>query len=129
MRVLQQVMFDYNAYTPIYRHAYEILQMYNVPDYTANLCVVPGNDPRRYNLPTADEVGVILPERNDFQGDFRDIIIHLRPQHYLNIYDMYNYNVLTKVMPCMFPYIMFFSSPMASLVGIMNCEFQVIQDV
>jgi hypothetical protein len=56
--------------------------MYNAPDYTVNLCVLPGHDPRRYNLPTADEVGVILPERNDFQGDFRDIIIHLRPQHF-----------------------------------------------
>lgn len=84
MRVLQQVMCNHNAYTPIYRHAYEVLQIYNVPDYTVKLCVVPGNDPRRYNLPTADEVGVILPEHNDFQGDFRDIIIHLRPQHYNN---------------------------------------------
>jgi hypothetical protein len=82
MRVLQQIMCDYNVYTRIYRHAYEILQMYNAPDYTVNLCVLPGHDPRRYNLPTADEVGVILPERNDFQGDFRDIIIHLRPQHF-----------------------------------------------
>ena len=56
MRVLQQVLSDHNMYTPIYRHAYEILQIYNAPDYTVKLCVVPGNDPRRYNLPTADEV-------------------------------------------------------------------------
>jgi Helitron helicase-like domain at N-terminus len=82
MQILQQVMSEYNAYTPIYRHAYEVLQMYNAPDYTVKLCVVPGHDPRRYNLPTADEVGVILPDNNDFQGDYRDIIIHLRPQHY-----------------------------------------------
>ena len=87
MLVLQRVMCDYNAYTPIYRHAHEILQIYNAPDYTVKLCVVPGNDPRRYNLPTADEVGVILPEQNDFQGDFRDIIIHLRPQHYHSTHD------------------------------------------
>lgn len=87
MLVLQRVMCDYNAYTPIYRHAHEILQIFNAPDYTVKLCVVPGNDPRRYNLPTADEVGVILPEQNDFQGDFRDIIIHLRPQHYHSTHD------------------------------------------
>ena len=80
--MLQQLMIDHNPYTPIYQHAYEILQFYDAPDYTVKLCVVPGHDPRRYNLPTADEVGVILPERNEFQGDFRDIIIHLRPQHY-----------------------------------------------
>jgi Helitron helicase-like domain at N-terminus len=82
MQVLQQVMRDYNIYTPIYQHAYEILQIYDAPDYTVKLCVVPGNDPRRYNLPTADEVGVILPGSSEFQGDFRDIVIHLRPQHY-----------------------------------------------
>lgn len=82
MRILQDVlhvMRSYNAYTPVYQHAYEILQRYNAPDYTVKLCVVPRNDPRRYNLPTADEVGVILPEENMFEGDFRDIIIHLRP--------------------------------------------------
>ena len=38
---------------------------------------ISSNDPRRYNLPTADEVGVILPGQNIFQGHHRDIIIHL----------------------------------------------------
>ena len=85
--MLQQVMCDHNAYTPIYQHAYEVLQSNDAPDYTVKLCVVPGHDPRRYNLPTADEVGVILPEKNQFQGDNRDIIIHLRPQHYHSPYD------------------------------------------
>jgi hypothetical protein len=77
-------MWHYNAYTPIYRHAYEILQMYDAPDYTVKLCVVPGHDPRRYNLPTANEVGVILPGEDIFQGDHRDIILHLRPRYYHN---------------------------------------------
>ena len=39
-------------------HAYEILCMYDGPDYMVRLCVAPGNDPRHYNLPTANEVGV-----------------------------------------------------------------------
>ena len=82
MRVLQRVMYDYNPYASIYQHAYEILQSYDAPDYTVKLCVVPGHDPRRYNMPTADEVGVILPHQTDFQGDSRDIILHLQPQHY-----------------------------------------------
>ena len=87
MRTLQHIMSDYNAYTPVYQHAYEVLRKYDAPDYTVKLCVVPGNDPRRYNLPTANEVGVILPGENTFQGDHRDIIIHLRPQHYHNPQD------------------------------------------
>ena len=69
MQTLQQVMTDHNPYTRIYRHSYEILRMYNAPDYTVKLCVAPGHDPRRYNLLTEDEVGVILPEGNNFKGE------------------------------------------------------------
>ena len=87
MQILQRVMSDYNAYTPIYQHAYEVLQLYDAPDYTVKLCVAPGHDFCCYNLPTADEVGVILPGENVFQGDNHDIIIHLRPQYYHNPHD------------------------------------------
>ena len=97
MRILQRIMWDYNAYTPIYQHAYEVLQMYDAPDYTVKLCVVPGHDPRRYNLPTADEVGVILPGEDVFQGDHRDIIIHLRPQYYLNLQDHQDHLQLSRI--------------------------------
>ena len=46
------------------------------------LCVLPDKDPRRYNAPTADEVAVVLPGDNAIRGDYRDIILHLRPQYY-----------------------------------------------
>jgi hypothetical protein len=97
MRVLQQLLCDYNAYTPIYQHAHEILQRYDAPDYTVKLCVVPGNDPRRYNLPTANEVGVILPGEDIFQGDRRDIILHLRPQYYYNEHDNSDHLQLQRI--------------------------------
>ena len=45
MQVLQYVMSNYNAYAPIYQHAYEVLQRYDAPDYTVKLCVLPGHDP------------------------------------------------------------------------------------
>jgi Helitron helicase-like domain at N-terminus len=97
MQLLQHVMTDYNAYAPIYQHAYEVLRMYDAPDYTVKLCVVPGHDPRRYNLPTADEVGVILPGENVFEGDRRDIVIHLRPQHYYNTHDNHQHLQLHRI--------------------------------
>ena len=97
MRILQRLMWDYNAYTPIYQHAYEVLRLYDAPDHTVRLCVVPGNDPRRYNLPTANEVGVILPGEDVFQGDHRDIIIHLRPQHYHNQQDHHDHLQLHRI--------------------------------
>ena len=91
MRVLQGVIHDHNPYASIYQHAFEVLQIYDAPDYTVKLCVVPGHDPRRYNLPTADEVGVILPEGYNFQGDSRDIILHLRPQTFFSSSDNQNH--------------------------------------
>ena len=97
MHTLQCVLWDHNAYTPIYQHAYEVLRAYDAPDYTVRLCVVPGNYPRHYNLPTADEVGVILPGENTFQGDHRDIVIHLRPQHYFNSSDHQNHLQLQRI--------------------------------
>ena len=97
MRILQRVMWDYNTYTPIYQHAFEVLQMYDAPDYTVKLCVVPGHDPRRYNLPTANEVGVILPGEDIFQGDHRDIVIHLRPQYYHDPQDRRDHLQLSRI--------------------------------
>ena len=71
--------------------------MYDAPDYTVKLCVVPGHDPRCYNLPTADEVGVILPGENIFEGDHCDIVIHLRPQHYHNPHDNQDHLQLYRI--------------------------------
>ena len=97
IQILQHVMSNYNAYAPIYQHAYEVLQNYDAPDYTVRLCVAPGNDPRRYNLPTANEVGVILPGEDTFQGDQRDIVIHLRSQYYHNTHDHQNHLQLQRI--------------------------------
>ena len=82
MNTLQQIMRIHNTYNSLYQHAYEILERYDAPDYSIKLCVLPGNDPRRYNLLTGDEVAVIVPGENSYAGDYRDIILHLRPQYY-----------------------------------------------
>jgi hypothetical protein len=87
MTVLQDIMYHHNTYLTVYQHAFEVLQRYNAPDYTMKLCVLPGNDPRRYNLLTVNEVGIILPGGEDLEGDYRDIIVHLRPQYYHNTHD------------------------------------------
>ena len=58
----------------MYRHAYQILQNYNPDnDVDVQLHLSPGLDCRRYNLPTADEVAVILPGTNSTEP--RDIIL------------------------------------------------------
>ena len=60
--IRQRVILDNHQYAAIYKHAHEILQGYDPQDDVCiRLCVAPGSDRRRYNLPTADEVAVILP--------------------------------------------------------------------
>ncbi|KDR83323.1 hypothetical protein GALMADRAFT_55132, partial [Galerina marginata CBS 339.88] len=88
MAILQRTtLLDNNEYAPVFQHAYEVIHMYDAPNYTVRLCVLPGNDPQRYNLPMADEVAAILPGENTFQGDYRDIVLHFRPQYYHDVQD------------------------------------------
>ena len=56
------MLLNHHQYAAIYRHAYDILEHYDLND-DVSIClhVAPGHDHRWYNLPTADEVAVILP--------------------------------------------------------------------
>ena len=80
LRLLQAMLQDHHQYVPIYCHAYEILQHYDPDDdVSICLCVTPGynHDQQQYNLPTADEVAVILPGIDGGYSEFRqrDIIL------------------------------------------------------
>jgi hypothetical protein len=79
MQDLQRMLTDLHAYSPIYKQAYEVLKDLgdDVEDTEVRLRVLPGNDRRRYNLPTAEEVAVILPGDGS-AGDGRDIILRNR---------------------------------------------------
>lgn len=77
MALLQDVIRDHHQYAPIYLHAFEVLRHQEADDICIRLRVVPGTDRRRYNLPTADEVAVILPG-DQSQAQPRDIILRNR---------------------------------------------------
>lgn len=94
-------------YAEIYRHAFEVLQEQDedAQDVEIRLHVGPGRDPRRYNLPTSDDIAVILPG-DGASMDSRDIILRLRNppnQPLQRIYDMHPaYPCLHYVL--LFPY-------------------------
>lgn len=72
---LQRMLNSSHPYVTIYRHAYQVLNGYNASnDVQVRLRLQPGHDPRRYNLPSADEVAVILPDR-EAGSHPRDIIL------------------------------------------------------
>lgn len=80
LRSLQEMVQTYNPYVLIYRHAFEILERYDPnEDVSIRLRVAPSYRHHRaqYNLPTADEVAVILPgvDGDDTRYTQRDIIL------------------------------------------------------
>ena len=77
MESLQALLHTSHQYAEMYRHAYEILQAYGpTEDATVCLCLTAFTDCRTYNLPTVDEVAVILPA--DHSTLPRDIVLHLQ---------------------------------------------------
>ena len=79
MQTIKAVLSDHHFYASIYSHAHEVLQQHQgVGDVTVCLHCLPGQDRRRYNLPTADEISLVLPGDGSQHCDSRDIILRLR---------------------------------------------------
>jgi hypothetical protein len=78
MEILEDILRRNHQYAPIYLHAHEVLSQYpDTTDVSVHLRIAPGTDRRRYNLPTADEVAVILPT-SIASSEPRDIILRRR---------------------------------------------------
>ena len=77
METLQTLLHASHCYAALYRHAHEVLQACGpTENATVRLRLAPSMDRRRYNLPTVDEVAVILP--TDHSTHPRDIVLRLR---------------------------------------------------
>jgi len=82
MSSLQSMLLTHHRYSKDFKHAYEILRGYpDGADAEVRLHVRSGLDQRRYNLPTSDEVAVILPG-DGTAPERRDIILHPRSGTY-----------------------------------------------
>jgi hypothetical protein len=82
MSSLQSMLLEHHRYSKDFKHAYEILQDYpDVSDAVVRLRTTPGKAPQQYNLPTSDEVAVILPG-DGTSPDRRDIILRRRSGEY-----------------------------------------------
>lgn len=78
MATVQQSLLTSHQYAPIYKHAFEVLRNYNaVQNVEVRLRAAPGLDKRTYNVPTADEVAVLLPDSGVAPLP-RDIVLRLR---------------------------------------------------
>jgi hypothetical protein len=85
---LQTMLADHHQYVPKFKHAFEILGQHTGPeDVSVRLRLTPQQDRRRYNLPTADEVAIILPGASADQP--RDIVLRCRDGFLQRISDLH----------------------------------------
>jgi hypothetical protein len=75
MSEIQKMLLRHHPYSHIYSHAYQVLQRYpsNV-DIAICIRATPGIHQRSGNVPTANEVAVIMPGDTS-EGDQRDILL------------------------------------------------------
>lgn len=82
---IYDVLHQHNPFPAIYQHAYQVLQAQeaeghgNIEHVKLRVVTKEGTDQRRYNLPAADEIAVIIPNSSIDTTDSRDIIVRLRP--------------------------------------------------
>ncbi|KJA12751.1 hypothetical protein HYPSUDRAFT_152271, partial [Hypholoma sublateritium FD-334 SS-4] len=102
MQDLQTMLEQHHSYVSIYRHAHEILQGYDPSnDAVVRLRLTPGLDRRHFNLPTADEVTMILPGTHTTL-EARDIVLRLRSGPLYRISDLHPAYVPLQY-PLLFP--------------------------
>ncbi|KDR70860.1 hypothetical protein GALMADRAFT_75581, partial [Galerina marginata CBS 339.88] len=88
MKSLQQMLIGHHRYVPLYKHAFEILEAHDpANDVQVRLRLTPELDRRRYNLPTSNEVAVILP--GTAASEPRDIVLRLRDGPLYRISDLH----------------------------------------
>lgn len=98
---LQTMLNANHQYVPLYQHAYEILQHYDpTNDAEIRLRLSEGLNRHTYNLPTTDEIAVILPDNNSNQP--RDIVLRLRSGPLRRISDLHPAYVPLQY-PLLFP--------------------------
>ncbi|KAI3985006.1 hypothetical protein MKX01_004774, partial [Papaver californicum] len=106
LKIIQDVLLTNNAFVQKYKHAYEILK--EVPptekDIYVSLQYKSDKDKGRYNLPTVDEVFVILPGDGTIQSVVRDIVLHLKGGRHLERIDECHPTYLPLHYVLLFPY-------------------------
>jgi hypothetical protein len=82
MAELQEMLNANNPFVPLYKQAYQIMQETppDLQNYVRVAIVLqPGDDPRRYNLPTVNEVAAIIPGDGEEEVDKnRDIVLRYK---------------------------------------------------
>ncbi|PIA50577.1 hypothetical protein AQUCO_01200042v1 [Aquilegia coerulea] len=81
LKIIQETLLQSNEMCKLYKQAFEILKDANEKedhDVPVRLTFKAGTDCRRYNLPTSNDIAVILPGDGSKEAEKRDIVLHLK---------------------------------------------------
>ncbi|PIA43947.1 hypothetical protein AQUCO_01800182v1 [Aquilegia coerulea] len=81
LKIIQETLLESNELCKIYKGAYDVLKSANSnggESIPIRLAYTPTTDPRRYNLPTSEDIAVIIPGDETKPTSKRDIILHLK---------------------------------------------------
>ena len=76
MQRLQDLILTNHRWATTFKNASEVFLRTQCRDVSIQLSVNQNRDPRRYNLPTSDEVAVIIPGDGTQSYGRRDIVVH-----------------------------------------------------
>ncbi|KAF7138508.1 hypothetical protein RHSIM_Rhsim07G0140000 [Rhododendron simsii] len=85
LEIIQDTLLQVNPFVDKFRQAYAILEQLDVAGQTlpAHLHYSSSKDQRTYNLPTTDEIAVVIPGDGSKACGMRDIVLHLRGDNQL----------------------------------------------
>jgi len=78
MRRLQDLIIANHRWATTFKNASEVFLHTHCRDVSIQLATNRNRDPHRYNLPTSDEVAVIVPGDGTQSYGYRDIVVHLQ---------------------------------------------------
>ncbi|PIA30674.1 LOW QUALITY PROTEIN: hypothetical protein AQUCO_05400048v1 [Aquilegia coerulea] len=81
LKIIQETLLESNELCKIYKGAYDVLKSANSnggESIPIRLAYTPTTDPRRYNLPTSEDIAVIITGDETEPTSKRDIILHLK---------------------------------------------------
>lgn len=89
MTTIQSCLRRVNPFAHVFLNAKEIIQQEDVSDLTIRLLADPKMDLRRYNVPTVDEIAVVVCQKDDSAAEPRDVILRTRSNNIQRISDLH----------------------------------------
>jgi hypothetical protein len=100
--MLVHLMGEINPYAKRFRTALDVLSKTNARTISLQGVPMAGADPKRYNCPTVEEVGVVVQGNGDVIGE-RQIVLHRKDESLEEISDMHS-SYFPLRYPLFFPY-------------------------